>query len=171
MRLEGSGHRASMVRDGAEPVIGPRFARTRWRLLTMRSWSKGASAPCPPLGSDARDGGHACTSTRPATELVVALPVLRAGDQNDWAPVHESIAGPLIYPRHEECLVRASSDIETAKALGLRACSLANLFKLSAAQSSASSCTHLGLRRDLVSDGDEVNGSDPVASFSSSCVD
>src|SRR5204863_3291109 len=22
--------------DGAEPVIGPRFARTRWRLLTMR---------------------------------------------------------------------------------------------------------------------------------------
>jgi hypothetical protein len=25
-----------MVRDGAEPVIGPRFARTRWRLLTMR---------------------------------------------------------------------------------------------------------------------------------------
>jgi len=25
-----------MVRDGAEPVIGPRFARTRWRVLTMR---------------------------------------------------------------------------------------------------------------------------------------
>jgi len=25
-----------MVRDGAEPVIGPRYARTRWRLLTMR---------------------------------------------------------------------------------------------------------------------------------------
>jgi len=22
--------------DGAEPVIGPRYARTRWRLLTMR---------------------------------------------------------------------------------------------------------------------------------------
>src|SRR6185437_9055498 len=27
-----------MVRDRAEPVIGPRFARTRWRLLTMRTW-------------------------------------------------------------------------------------------------------------------------------------
>jgi len=27
-----------MVRDGAEPVIGPRYARTRWRLLTMRVW-------------------------------------------------------------------------------------------------------------------------------------
>ena len=26
-----------ILRDGAEPVIGPRFARTRWRLLTMRS--------------------------------------------------------------------------------------------------------------------------------------
>jgi hypothetical protein len=25
-----------MVRDGAEFTIGPRFARTRWRLLTMR---------------------------------------------------------------------------------------------------------------------------------------
>jgi len=25
-----------MVRDGAEFIIGPRFARTRWRLLTMR---------------------------------------------------------------------------------------------------------------------------------------
>jgi hypothetical protein len=28
--------RGLMVRDGAEPVIGPRYARTRWRLLTMR---------------------------------------------------------------------------------------------------------------------------------------
>ena len=28
--------RGRMVRDGAEPVIGPRYARTRWRLLTMR---------------------------------------------------------------------------------------------------------------------------------------
>jgi hypothetical protein len=27
-----------VVRDGAEPVIGPRFARTRWRLLTMRGY-------------------------------------------------------------------------------------------------------------------------------------
>src|ERR1700682_556602 len=26
----------SMVRDGAEPVIGPRSARTRWRLFPMR---------------------------------------------------------------------------------------------------------------------------------------
>ena len=26
-----------MVRDSAEPVIGPRFARTRWRFLTMRN--------------------------------------------------------------------------------------------------------------------------------------
>ena len=25
-----------MVRDGVEPVIGPRYAWTRWRLLTMR---------------------------------------------------------------------------------------------------------------------------------------
>jgi hypothetical protein len=25
-----------MVRDGAEFIIGPRFARTRWHLLTMR---------------------------------------------------------------------------------------------------------------------------------------
>src|SRR5258708_5637769 len=25
-----------MVRDAAEFIIGPRFARTRWRLLTMR---------------------------------------------------------------------------------------------------------------------------------------
>jgi hypothetical protein len=32
-----------MVRDGAEPVIGPRFARTRWRLLTMRESSATAS--------------------------------------------------------------------------------------------------------------------------------
>jgi len=28
--------RGLVVRDGAEPVIGPRYARTRWRLLTMR---------------------------------------------------------------------------------------------------------------------------------------
>ncbi len=27
-----------MVRDGAEFIIGPRFARTRWRLLTMRDY-------------------------------------------------------------------------------------------------------------------------------------
>ena len=26
-----------ILRDGAEPVIGPRYARTRWRLLRMRS--------------------------------------------------------------------------------------------------------------------------------------
>jgi hypothetical protein len=25
---------AAILRDGAEPVIGPRFARTRWCLLT-----------------------------------------------------------------------------------------------------------------------------------------
>src|SRR5260370_33905128 len=25
-----------ILRDGVEPVIGPRFARTRWRLLRMR---------------------------------------------------------------------------------------------------------------------------------------
>jgi len=28
-----------MVRDTAESIIGPRFARTRWRLLTMRNKS------------------------------------------------------------------------------------------------------------------------------------
>jgi len=32
MNGTGGGH---MVRDAAEPVIGPRYARTRWRLLTM----------------------------------------------------------------------------------------------------------------------------------------
>ncbi len=26
-----------ILRDGAEPVIGPRFVRTRWRLLRMRA--------------------------------------------------------------------------------------------------------------------------------------
>ena len=29
-----------MVRDGAEPVIGPRVARTRWRLLTMETFAR-----------------------------------------------------------------------------------------------------------------------------------
>lgn len=33
-----------MVRDGAEFIIGPRFARTRWRLLTMREWLGGCIA-------------------------------------------------------------------------------------------------------------------------------
>src|SRR5207248_8677366 len=28
--------RGLILRDGVEPVIGPRFARTRWRLLRMR---------------------------------------------------------------------------------------------------------------------------------------
>jgi hypothetical protein len=28
--------RLLILRDSAEPVIGPRFARTRWRLLRMR---------------------------------------------------------------------------------------------------------------------------------------
>src|SRR5581483_5252969 len=39
MELEGLGRDLSeglVVRDAAEPVIGPRFARTRWRLLTTR---------------------------------------------------------------------------------------------------------------------------------------
>jgi hypothetical protein len=27
-----------MVRDAAEFIIGPRFARTRWRLVTMRQF-------------------------------------------------------------------------------------------------------------------------------------
>jgi hypothetical protein len=28
---------APILRDGAEFIIGPRFARTRWRLLRMRA--------------------------------------------------------------------------------------------------------------------------------------
>src|SRR5258707_13745221 len=37
-RLEGCRPiRGLMVRDAAEFIIGPRFARTRWRLLTMRA--------------------------------------------------------------------------------------------------------------------------------------
>lgn len=36
---EAAGRMGFMVRDGAEFIIGPRFARTRWRLLTMRAES------------------------------------------------------------------------------------------------------------------------------------
>jgi len=36
MRLEGGVLTNLILRDAAEFIIGPRFARTRWRLLTMR---------------------------------------------------------------------------------------------------------------------------------------
>jgi len=35
-----AGDRGLMVRDAAEPVIGPRPARTRWRLLTMETFAR-----------------------------------------------------------------------------------------------------------------------------------
>jgi hypothetical protein len=39
LKLESSSL-VAMVRDAAEFIIGPRFARTRWRLLTMRRFRK-----------------------------------------------------------------------------------------------------------------------------------
>ena len=91
--------------------------------------------------------------------------------QNAWAPVHESIAGPffILVMRNVWYTPVLTSRPHKHLAFALAAsrlgsnCRRHNL-RLAAAH-------HLGLRRDLVSLGDEVNGSDPVASFSSSSVD
>jgi hypothetical protein len=48
-----------MVRDGAEPVIGPRFALSRWRLLTMRE-----SRLYFPENTALRFSINACTASR-----------------------------------------------------------------------------------------------------------
>src|SRR5580692_1182554 len=63
--IGGAASRAAMVRDGAEPVIGPRFARTRWRLLTMRAGMMSAHTPTPhpeerAFARVSKDGLHKC---------------------------------------------------------------------------------------------------------------
>jgi hypothetical protein len=55
-------------------------------------------------------------------------------------------------------------EIETCEALGLRACGLAHMLKLSAAQFRLAAALHLACA--VTSHGSEINGSDPVASFS-----
>jgi hypothetical protein len=87
-----------------------------------------------------------CFRFRPVTDRLRcrfphALEITRNWSWKRVGPGASEHRGALVYPRHEECLVRASSNVETAKALGLCACSLAAMFKLSAAQSSACSCT------------------------------
>src|SRR5262245_60340089 len=61
-----------MVRDGAELIIGPRVARTRWRLLTMRVLHGAARdvrvlrrrASAVSKDGPRRDGRHAFAASR-----------------------------------------------------------------------------------------------------------
>jgi hypothetical protein len=48
--------------------------------------------------------------------------------QNDWAPVHQSIAGPLLFAFREGFLVGTSFNVETWKARGL--CALVSRYVL-----------------------------------------